>query len=227
LGPGTCGGSYGGEAGGDGGSGSPYGSVFRPKELGRGGLGEGSGVGGGHVNLRIGRQINIYGLLTVAGGDADSGADAGGGSGGTILVDAYNVTGHGTLGASGDAGSGAGGGRSGGMIGLHITFSNHFGRKYLAAGGATNTNNSMHFGGPGTIYKYESNHGPQYRELKYNPRLNVTAVKPDHRMLTMDNLDFITSNLVIVIEVNSVYYEFEEIQVLGHSTFITLEMSTR
>ena len=85
----------------------------------------------------------------------------------------------------------------------------------------------MHFGGPGTIYKYESNHGPQYQELKYNPRLNVTAVKPDHRMLTMDNLDFITSNLVIVIEVNSVYYEFEEIQVLGHSTFITLKMSTR
>ena len=110
---------------------------------------------------------------------------------------------------------------------MHITFSNHFGRKYLAAGGATNTNNSMHFGGPGTIYKYESNHGPQYRELKYNPRLNVTAVKPDHRMLTRDNLDFITSNPVIVIEANSDYYEFEEIQVLGHSTFITLKMSTR
>ena len=168
-------------------------------------------------DLRIGRQINISGLLTVAGGDTDSGANAGGGSGGTILVEAYNVTGHGTLDASGGAGSGAGGAGSGSRIGMHITFNNHFGGKYLAAGGATSTNDSMLVGGPGTIYKYESNHGPQYRELKYNPRLNVTAVNPDHRMLMVDNLDLITSNPAIIMEANSDYYEFEEIQVLGHS----------
>lgn len=220
-GAGVCGGSYGGQAGGEECASLPYGSVFRPTQLGSGGAGVGAGVGGGHVNLRVGRQINVNGLLTVAGGNANSGANAGGGSGGTILIEAYNITGHGTLDASGGTGRGTGGGGGGGRIGLHITFGNRYGGKYLAAGGATSTVNrtlaSTFVGGPGTIYKYESNHGPQYRELKYNPRLNVTAVKPDHRQLTVDNLDLVTSNPAIVMEAHSDFYEFEEVQVLGHS----------
>jgi hypothetical protein len=64
--------------------------------------------------------------------------------------------------------TGSGGGGSGGRIAALIDFDNSYGGDYLAQGGTGQSTDRV--GGPGTIYKYESNHGPQYRELKYNPR---------------------------------------------------------
>ena len=212
-----CGGSYGGRAGGSGICPQlAYGSTFRPTDLGSSGSGQGGGTGGGHVNIRIGRMFALDGSVTVSGSDATNG---GGGSGGTLLVEAYKMSGHGVLDASGGSGMGAGGGGSGGRIAVHITFSNLYGGRYVASGGEAGKTCSLTkcTGGPGTIYKYESNHGPQYRELKYNPRLNATTVKPEHSKLTIDNRDLITDNAAVIMETNTVYYEFDEVQVEGHS----------
>ena len=214
-----CGGSYGGRAGGGGSGACPdlsHGSTFRPTDLGSGGSGSEGGSGGGHVNIRVGRMFSLDGLVTVAGSDA---TDGGGGSGGTLLIEAYNMSGHGVFDASGGSGRGDGGGGSGGRIAVHVTFSNLYGGSYVASGGQGGSTCSLPkcIGGPGTIYKYESNHGPQYRELKYNPRLNVTTVKPEHSKLTVDNRELITDNAAVIMETNTVYYEFDEVQVEGHS----------
>jgi hypothetical protein len=72
--------------------------------------------------------------------------------------------------------------------------------------------NGNYAGGPGTIYKYESSRGPrgpQYRELKYNPRLNKTDVEPEHQKLTINNGNWKTTNPGVVMEENSDYYEFD------------------
>ena len=66
------------------------------------------------------------GLLAARGSDAQGG-NAGGGSGGSVLVETLNVTGHGEINVNGGRGYGGGGGGSGGRIGLHVDFSNTFG----------------------------------------------------------------------------------------------------
>ena len=212
------GGSYGGMGGGTS-SGIPYGSVFTPVHLGSGGGGTTGGAGGGHVNIKVGSMFYIDGLLNARGANAGSGV-AGGGSGGTLLIESFNMGGHGTLDVSGGSGTGAAGcGGSGGRISVHITAENTFGGQYIASGGTggKNSNHAVCDGGPGTIYKYESNRGPQYRELKYNPRLNATTVDPEHSKLIVDNLKLDTDNPAIVMEEDSIYYEFDEVQVEGYS----------
>ncbi len=213
---GLSGGCYGGVGGGS----LPeqaYGSVFSPVHLGSGGGGTTAGSGGGHVNMKIGRTLHVNGIITAAGSDASG--EGGGGSGGTILIQAFNMTGHGILDSSGGAGAGSGGGGGGGRIAVHIDYSNVFGGIYSARGGANGQGNlaGAQVGGPGTVYKYESNYGPQYRELKYNPRLNRTALQPQHSKLLVDNQDLDTDNPAIVMEEDTVYYELDETQVEGYS----------
>ena len=212
----NSGGSYGGIGGGSY-PGKAYGSLFTPWQLGSGGGGTSAGSGGGYVSIKVGRTIHINGRITVKGGS--SSGNAGGGSGGSLLVDAFKMTGHGVLNAAGGDGSGTGAAGSGGRIAAHITFSNTYGGHYICVGGIGGISSNHHLsdGGPGTVYKYESNRGPQYRELKYNPRLNHSSIEPEHSKLTVDNLMLQTDNPAIVMEENSLYYEFDEVQVEGHS----------
>lgn len=217
AGKGTAGGSYGGQ-GGCAGPDKPYGSLFTPSHLGSGGGGNLGGAGGGFVEVNVGRNIHVDGNFKTYGEDAQ-GSNSGGGSGGSILIKAFNFSGHGVLDASGGDGMGTGCGGSGGRIAAHIGFQNNFGGLYLAHGGkgGSSTNHTLSDGGPGTIYKYESNRGPQYRELKYNPRLNETLIKPEHSKLTVENANLKTINPGVVMEENSVYYEFDEVQVEGYA----------
>ena len=213
----TAGGSYGGQ----GGCADPddsYGSLFTPSELGSGGGGSQGGAGGGFVEVRVGRNIHVDGNFRTYGGYAQGG-NSGGGSGGSILIKAFNFSGHGILDASGGNGVGTGCGGSGGRIAAHIGFQNNYGGLYLAHGGkgGSSTNHTLSDGGPGTLYKYESKRGPQYRELKYNPRLNKTEIKPEHSKLTVENANLKTINPGMVMEENSVYYEFDEVQVEGYA----------
>ena len=214
AGAGTNGGSYGGVGGGaidD----NAYGSLFDPTHLGSGGGGATGGAGGGFVKFMTGKLFHIDGVIDSYGMDATG--TAGGGSGGTILIKAYNMSGNGVLDASGGDGSGIGSGGSGGRIAAHIERNNLFHGQYLAHGGNSGDNNPIKIGGPGTIYKYESARGPQYRELKYNPRLAETIIMPEHRKLTIENSDYQTTNPAVVMEENSDYYEFEEMQIEGYS----------
>ena len=212
------GGSYGGQGGRATGHGTPYGSVFNPGDLGSGGGGgAGGGSGGGYVNLAVGRRLHVDGLIRTAGTSAASATNAGGGSGGTIFVQAFNFSGHGVLDARGGDAAGTGGAGSGGRIAAHIDFSNSYGGEYAARGGAGRAGDSSLQGGPGTVYKYESNRGPQYRDLKYNPRLNATDLKPDHVKLTVDNGELTTANPALVTENDTLYYDFDEVQVEGQA----------
>jgi len=54
-------------------------------------------------------------------GDAGNGSNAGGGSGGTIVIETPVLTGSGSIQANGGAGVGSGGGGAGGRIALKIT----------------------------------------------------------------------------------------------------------
>ena len=217
AGVGSSGGSYGGVGGGNQ-SGVPYGSVYTPVDLGSGGGGTSGGGGGGRIRLRVGRMLHIDGVMSAKGGAATDG-HSGGGSGGTILVESYKMSGHGELDVSGGAGHGIGGGGSGGRLAAHITFNNIYGGKYTGHGGVSGTNDKtgLDVGGPGTVYKYESNRGPQYRELKYNPRLNQTTVNPEHSKLLVDSADLDTDNPAMVMEDLTVFYDLHEVQVEGYA----------
>lgn len=218
LGPGTGTGNMGASYGGVGGGGDDskaYGSVFDPFHLGSGGAGSTGGAGGGFVNFTTGKSFHIDGIVDAYGADATG--NGGGGSGGTIFIKAYNMSGYGILDVSGGDGSGTGYGGSGGRIAAHIESLNLFAGQYLSHGGRSGNNNAQNAGGPGTIYKFESNRGPQYRELKYNPRLNRTLIEPEHRKLTIENFNLRTTNPAVVMESDSYYYEFEEVQVEGYS----------
>ena len=218
LGPGratsnTGGGSYGGKAGGIS-TEVAYGSVFKPKDLGSGG---GGGSGGGFLGVKVGRKMHMNGLISVKG--AVLSGNYGGGSGGTILIETYNFTGHGTLDASGGAGNQHGCGGSGGRIALHVGYQNNYGGRYANTGGKRGPSSQSPScdGGPGTNYIYQSRRGPLYREIKYNPRTNRTEIRPEHSELLVDNSNIVTTNPAIVMEENSVYYEFDEIDVNGNS----------
>ena len=210
----NAGGSHGGVAGGATDD-NAYGSVFRPVLLGSGGGGSGGGAGGGFVHFIIGKTMHVDGCVDTYGEDASG--NGGGGSGGSVLIEAYNFSGHGVLDASGGDGSGTGYGGSGGRIAVLIEFQNNYGGDYLAHGGHSGDSNLQNAGGPGTLYKYESHRGPVYRDLKYNPRLNKTLVEPEHRKLTAENFDLQTTNPAVVMETDSIYYEFDEVQVEGYS----------
>lgn len=73
-------------------------------------------------------------------------------------------------------------------------------------------------GAAGTVYKYESRRGPQYRELKYNPDANLTTFKPEHAKVKVDNENNNVATPTVIMENQTVFYEFDEIQVEGHST---------
>jgi hypothetical protein len=48
-------------------------------------------------------------------------------------------------------------------------------------------------------------------------RLNATELKPDHIKLTVDNGELRTDNPAMVMENDTLYYYFDEVQVEGHS----------
>ena len=228
-GAGTTAGSYGTGAshGGVGGSetgtdpASTYGSVFNPSDLGSGGGNDGGqgGSGGGALRWDVGRVIHINGLISASGTSGTS--NSGGGSGGSIVIQATNMTGHGEIRASGGDGAGYGGGGAGGRIAVRIDYQNNFGGQYTARGGSyTKTSSLDHMGNGagGTVYKFESRRGPQYRDYKYlDIGHNVTKIKPEHSKLTVDNGLIDVCHPVVIMEEDLWFYEFDEVQVEGYS----------
>lgn len=108
---------------------------------------------------------------------------------------------------------GIGCGGSGGWIVVYIGFQNNFGGFYLVYGGKGGFLINYIFldGGLGIIYKYEFNRGLQYREFKYNLRLNEILIKFEYLKLMVENVNLKIINLGVVMEENSVYYEFDEV----------------
>ena len=98
----------------------PYGSIFSPMEFGSGG-GDGSGTGGnggGVLHWITSHYFELMGTLALQGTNGQ-GANAGGGSGGSLLIESMNFTGHGIIDTAGGNGTGRGGGGAGGRAAIH------------------------------------------------------------------------------------------------------------
>ena len=134
-GPGKAGGSgsgcgHGGQGGGLKG-GASYGSVFEPQHY-----GSGNNVrGGGVIFLNIKERLTLYGRISANGANDSSG----GTSGGSILLRAGTLFGHGEIVSNGGEGFGNAAGGSGGRIALYITDKTPFKGTLTAYGGCGST----------------------------------------------------------------------------------------
>ena len=112
-------------------AGKSYGAFLNPKTFGKNGghstfphLG---GKGAGRLYLKVSHTLTADGELLAKGGKWRS-VEAGGGSGGAILMNVYTLDGSGTIDASGGDGYGGGwswsdgGGGGGGLIALYYKY---------------------------------------------------------------------------------------------------------
>lgn len=148
---------HGGEGGGNQG-GASYGSVFEPQHYGSGN----SGRGGGVIFLNIKEKLTLYGTVSANGADHSSG----GASGGSVLLWAGTLSGHGEIVSNGGAGLSAAGG-SGGRIALYITDKSPFTGTVTTFGGCGSA-----CGAAGTIF---------IREYVVGLPLNSTIVDNGNR----------------------------------------------
>lgn len=197
--------------------GIPYDSVYTPRLYGSGG-GNGRGIGGsggGSLFWIVGQRLQINGLLSSKGTDGE-GIDAGGGSGGSILITTTNMTGHGEIAVPGGSGTGSGSAGSGGRVGIHCRWRYKYGGKFTDHGGQKGR-----YGGPaGTIYKEENFRPLQYRHLKYMKETNTTMLAVDHTYVHIDNDGFDVPGATLLMEENTTYYEFDEMELTGYSRLL-------
>jgi hypothetical protein len=102
------------------------------------------GAGGGAVKVTVGRMLTLDGIMRSNGKAGDF--DSGGGSGGSIWIDAETFAGNGMITANGGAGNNAAGGGGGGRIAVYFE-TNLFTGTMSAVGGAGSIG-----GGAGTVY---------------------------------------------------------------------------
>ena len=149
---------HGGEGGGSNG-GASYGSVFEPQHY-----GSGNGAhGGGIIFLNIKEKLTLYGNINANGADHSSG----GASGGSVLLRAGTLSGHGEVVSNGGKGLGAAAGGSGGRIAMYITNKAPFTGTVTAFGGCGSA-----CGAAGTIF---------IREYVVGLPLNSTIVDNGNR----------------------------------------------
>ena len=196
--------------------GDPYDSVFSPWMLGSGG-GRGRGVGGsggGSLLWVAAGLIQINGLLS-ANGFQGSGINAGGGSGGSILIKATNMTGHGEISVAGGKGTGSGGAGAGGRVGIHCRWRYRYGGNLRDHGGHSKVGAAA-----GTIYIEENYRPLQYRHLKYLKKSNTNILAVDHTYLHADNEGYDVDGATMLMEKNTTEYELDEMELTGKSRLL-------
>lgn len=131
--------------------GSAFGSLSAPVEVGGrgGGTLQFGGLGGGAMRLTVNGLLVCNGRISADGGDGQD-AYAGGGAGGSLLINVGTLAGGGIISANGGAGIGdgvyGGGGGGGGRISIQFG-GNLFLGSIVARGGS-----SLYPGGAGTVY---------------------------------------------------------------------------
>jgi len=133
-------------------AGEPYGSPNAPVDLGSGGGGSAGGAGGGLIRLEVQGCLTIDGEVSADGAEGTPGIGAGGGSGGTLYVDAGQLVGSGAFHAAGGDGSThpagyKGGGGGGGRIAIYTADLQMNPAQITAAGGV-----GYEHGGAGTVF---------------------------------------------------------------------------
>lgn len=130
--------------------GGSYGSVLEPVSMGsQGGAGSGGSgaAGGGAIRLLVGGTLTVEGRLTAEGHGAGR-DNTGGGSGGSLWLQAAALEGTGTISVNGGAGEWVeGGGAGGGRIAIYTTADRFAGTLSAKGGGGRER------GGAGTIYR--------------------------------------------------------------------------
>ena len=176
----------------------PHGSLFRPVDFGTKGCPGyvSGGLGGGSIRILVTNKLYVDGVITAGGADAATGSEAGGGAGGSILMNAETFEGRGTLSVVGGNGNAArGGGGSGGRIGVHLKKKIQYLGNFASAGGKSgdaSRDETDKGGGPGTVYIADVRKGY------------------DHTQLRIDNANRAWSYYVTLSE-NSTSYEFSEV----------------
>ncbi|EGD81850.1 hypothetical protein PTSG_11389, partial [Salpingoeca rosetta] len=124
-----------------------YGSTMWPRSYGSGA--NGVARGGGVISFHVAGELLLNGELVVNGDSASTGA----GSGGSILIEADVLKGHGSMTANGGRVTGAGAyGGSGGRISVQTPDQSQFAGEFRALGGGGSTSAAT-AGAPGTIYR--------------------------------------------------------------------------
>ena len=149
---------HGGEGGGVQG-GASYGSVFEPQHHGSGNNARGGGV----VSLNIKEKLTLGGIISANGADDSTG----GASGGSILLRAGTLSGHGVIASNGGEGLGSTAGGSGGRIAVYVTDKSPFAGRLTTYGGC-----GAACGAAGTIF---------IREYVVGLPLNSTIVDNGNR----------------------------------------------
>lgn len=129
------------------------------------------------MHFSIGDDIYLDGTIQANGNDAADSSDAGGGSGGSILINCGRFSGHGRLAVDGGSGNGSNsGGGSGGRIAVYTGTPTKYLGEYSAIGGSAgdSTKETTDFsGGPGTVYLQDVRNGYPFTQLridnKYRP----------------------------------------------------------
>ncbi len=176
------GGGYGGEGGQsvDLAGGDPYGFICEPNDLGSGG--GRNRRGGGAIRVTVEGTLTINGDITANGITSDWEA-AGGGSGGSIWIEAGTLSGTGAISANGGdtIGSGSGGG-GGGRIAIYC-YSNFFNGTISVDGGTGYEN-----GEEGTIFIdklfYSIDSGHYKISSGGDFELKAICGQPEHRILS-------------------------------------------
>ena len=119
------------------------------------------GKGGGRIHVRVGNQIINDGTMSVD-GDIYTG-DGGGGSGGSILIETYDIEGYGEFSTTGGAGNGVKGAGSGGLVAILCQSMILFDGDYVVYGGKGSSD--TYSAGGGIVYLKDRRSGTDYKRL--------------------------------------------------------------
>src|SRR3989344_8074767 len=191
----SAGGSFGGRGGtllntgvGSRAAASVYGNPLEPLDIGSGGAGDGTRIGyggGGSVLINVTQELSLQGRILADGNKTtQSSFNVGAGSGGSILVYTYNLTGSGNFSAKGGVGRNAPGG--GGRIAIYYNYSTLNLSKSSADGGKEANLPIMSSGSFIAIDQTNNN------ATIYNWNWNST-----HNLSSFSNVTFVTANTSI------------------------------
>ena len=120
--------------------------------------------------MEIGDELYVDGTIANEGQDAASGANAGGGSGGSTWIKCGRFSGHGLITTNGGAGDGvSSGGGSGGRIAIDTPTENKYLGQYTAIGGNAgdaSKDTTQYAGGPGTVYLKDARNQYAHTQLR-------------------------------------------------------------
>ena len=176
------------------------------------------------MHISVGDELYLDGTLEVNGQSASSGSNAGGGSGGSILISTGRFNGHGTLSSNGGNGNGAlSGGGSGGRLAIYTRASkNKFLGVYSAVGGQANKELAVYSGGPGTVYLEDIRNDKPYSQLRIDNKNRpwshfVTLDESRLKSYTFDEVHLFRNSSIHMIE-NGEYLNLTINKIVGDRT---------